>query len=599
MKINLSKHDIIGRSKKDLQDSGNLEFVGLKEISLAYVNTEETTKVPSVSIKDGFSESSRRYVRPYDSFNDEDTYIFDKNNEIVQVSMKRVGDTYYYEPKNQTEYTPLSFKVSLDIQKQEQYFNDKNYNIKVSAIETSENQEFVNKLISIFADKYIYGNCPSNVRINGGAKSELSLIEQDYRTADFVFIESSDGVHLGSSDSEGDIIDLDYILENHTNIWLSVDNYEDRIKVISATGALSTLHMNSTVIYDTTDYTITRSQMEVWNQDIDFIEGPDSVNFTYEYLNEAILLIHKIGKGFIIITPRWFLNNLAETGLMVYETMMKCYLQQYCRSKETTMWITDEPVDYLSYHEDKFNRSHKIVTIDELMLGHDFDYNNYRLINVITDTANVSFIGINENHELLFVKIGGESDPIKQINEQSFYTTKHTVINYAQEDISLVEVPLEIEVTVSNSAAYLTVQPIVSSSHKLFTKDVQTFRITDFTTQYGLYVDKGSSSISNTFCLIDRKEVPPSGLTQVATVRFDFTSRVVACDTRIPGGGLPDGQPDDYDMLDIGHINGRPYRLGSTFIIRVPKKLSNYESRIRTELDKHIAAGDEYVLVFE
>jgi hypothetical protein len=52
-------------------------------------------------------------------------------------------------------------------------------------------------------------------------------------------------------------------------------------------------------------------------------------------------------------------------------------------------------------------------------------------------------------------------------------------------------------------------------------------------------------------------------------------------------------------MLDIGHINGRPYRLGSTLIIRVPKKIKTYDEKIRRELDKHIAAGDEYVLVFE
>ena len=599
MKINLSKHDIIGRSKQDLQDSGNLEFVGLKEISLAYVNTEETNKIPTVSLKDGFSESSRRYVRPYDSFNDEDTYLFNKNNEIVKATMKRVGDVYYYEPRNQTEYTPMSFKVYLDIQKQEQYFNDKNYNIKVSAIETGENQEFVNKLISIFADKYIYGDCPSNVRINGGAKSELSLIEQDYRTADFVFIESSDGVHLGNSEDENDVIDFDYILENHTNVWLSTDNYEDRFKTVSATGAFSTLHMNDTVVYDTTEYNITRSQMVVWDQDLPFTEDEGSVIFNYEYLNEAILIIHKIGKGFMIVTPKWFLDNLAETSHMVYEAMMKCYLQQYCKSRETTLWITDEPVDYLSYHEDKFNRSHKIVTVDELMLDYDFDYNSYKLINVVTNTSNVSFLGINEKHELLFVKIGGESDPMKQVNEQSFYTTKHTVINYAQEDISLVETPLEIEVSLTDTTAYLTVQPIVSSSHKLFTTDVQTFKITDFSTQYGLYVNKGSTDITNTFSLIDRREIPETGLTQIATIRFDFTSKIVACDTRVSGGGLPDGQPDDYDMLDIGHVNGRPYRLGSTFIVRVPKKLSNYESRIRTELDKHVAAGDEYVLVFE
>lgn len=599
MKINLPRHNIIGRSKKDLIDSSNLEFVGLKEISLSYVNTEETTKTPKISIEDGYLQSSRKYVRPYDSFSDADTYMFDKNNNIVKSTMKRVGDTYYYEPKNQTEFTPLQFKVHLEVQRREKYCNDRNYNIKVSAIETTDNQSFVNNLISIFADKYKYGECPPNVRINGGAKSEMSLIEQSYETADFVFIQSDDGVHLGDSKKSDDEIDFDYILDNHTNVWLSCKDYQDRFKTVSARGAYSELHMSDTTLYNYKTYRVARSQMVVWDQEQEFIEDQTGSRYEYEYLNEAILIIHKVGKGYIVVTPDWFINDLSETGLMVYEAMMKCYLSAYYKSREASMWITDEPVDYLSYHEDKFNRRHNIVTVEELMLDHDIRYENYLISEVVTDTDLVSYLGVNDKHELLFVKMGGQTDPEKKINEQSFYTTKHTVINYAQEDVSLVELPIDIEVSITGTAAYVVVQPFVSSTKKIHISSSQTFRVTDFATEYALYVNEGSTDIENTFSLVDRRENPGLGLTRVAVIAFESTSETVACDTRVMGGGLPDDQPDDYDMLDIGHINGRPYRLGSTLIIRVPKKIKTYEERIRRELNKHIAAGDEYVLVFE
>ena len=387
MKINLPKHNIIGRSKKDLEDSRNLEFVGLKEISLSYINTEETTRQPRVSIEEGYLQSSRKYVRPYDSFSDADTYMFDKNNNIVKGTMKRVNETYYYEPANQTEFTPMQFKVYLEAQRREKFRNDRNYDIKVSAIEVTDNQSFVNNLISIFADKYKYGECPPNIRINGGAKSELSLIEQSYETADFVFIQSDDGIHLGDRTKPGDEIDFDYILDNHTNIWLSCKDYQDRFKTVSATGAYSELHMNSTVLYNYDTYRVARSHMEVWDQEQDFIEDQSKGRYEYEYLNEAILIIHKVGKGYIIVTPDWFINDLKETGLMVYEAMMKCYLSAYYKSREATMWITDEPVDYLSYHEDKFNRRHNIVRVEELMLDHDIRYEDYSISEVVTDTS--------------------------------------------------------------------------------------------------------------------------------------------------------------------------------------------------------------------
>lgn len=598
MKINLPKHDIIGRTRADLNHSNNLDYVGLKEISLAYINTEEIIYEPHVKIMDGFSNSSQHLVRPYDEFTDVDTYFFDQNNKKANPHMKRVGDIYYYEPISQTEYTPLTFQVYLKFRKQEEFWNNKQYNLLVSAIETNEDKSFINNLISIFADKYEKGFCPANIRINNGNKTAESLTEQSWQTADFVFIQSNDGRHFGDLEGEENEISLSAILDNYTCAWLFVKDYDSHFKTVLADGPLSTLHMENASVFNKSTYNVSRSSITIFDQDTFQGEGQDAT-ITYFYMNEAIQVQHYHNKGFIIISPDWLLDNLAETGQMIYETMMYCYLQRYYKSRRTTMWITNEPVDYLAYHERKFNRRHNVVTVDELMTDYDFDYNQSELIDVIVTTPYVYFLGINNKRELLFSKSGGTTDPVKGLEEQSYYTTKHTVINFTQSNLYTVETPLVVNVTISNSVGYVTVEPMLSSEKKIQTTTQQTFKIEDFTTEYNLYVNKGSSDIENTFFLLDRK-VPPNGdYTLVAQIYFTTDSKVISCDTRLMGGGLPSSQPDDYDMLDIGHVYGRPYRLGSALIVRLPIRLKQFESRIRAELNKHIAAGDEYVIVFE
>ena len=52
-------------------------------------------------------------------------------------------------------------------------------------------------------------------------------------------------------------------------------------------------------------------------------------------------------------------------------------------------------------------------------------------------------------------------------------------------------------------------------------------------------------------------------------------------------------------MIDIGNIYGRPYRIGSTVIIKLPKALQQYEQLLLKELDKHIASGEIPTLIFE
>ena len=65
------------------------------------------------------------------------------------------------------------------------------------------------------------------------------------------------------------------------------------------------------------------------------------------------------------------------------------------------------------------------------------------------------------------------------------------------------------------------------------------------------------------------------------------------------GGGLPEQLPDDYNMMDIGNLNGRPYRLGSTNIIHLPMAYKKYKDKIEDAVNLHAASGEYNIIVFD
>ena len=220
-------------------------------------------------------------------------------------------------------------------------------------------------------------------------------------------------------------------------------------------------------------------------------------------------------------------------------------------------------------------------------------------MDVRVTTPYVKYEGITSDNEILFSKVGGTPDPVKAVDEVSLYTTKHTVINYKPEDLFLVETAINFELTPTDNMFFLTVHPYISSEKCMYTATDQTFKIEDLTERYNLFIGKGSTDLQNMFFLLKEKEEPELSYVKVASIMFETEQVPQVHDIRILGGGLPEDQNDDYDMFDIGHVLGRPYRVGSTLIIRLPLKFQSYEERIRAEVDKHISAGDAYVLVFE
>ena len=65
------------------------------------------------------------------------------------------------------------------------------------------------------------------------------------------------------------------------------------------------------------------------------------------------------------------------------------------------------------------------------------------------------------------------------------------------------------------------------------------------------------------------------------------------------GGGLSEDEEDNYELLDIGHMNGRPYRIGGALVLTMPTKYKPYEDLIQKAIDKYKVAEDYIAIIFK
>ena len=84
---------------------------------------------------------------------------------------------------------------------------------------------------------------------------------------------------------------------------------------------------------------------------------------------------------------------------------------------------------------------------------------------------------------------------------------------------------------------------------------------------------------------------------KIAEITLDSNSKLSCGDIRQFGGG--EISSDNYEMIDSSSIKGRPYRVGSTMIIRLPKRFKAYQDILENEIAKHTASADYPILVFE
>jgi hypothetical protein len=114
---------------------------------------------------------------------------------------------------------------------------------------------------------------------------------------------------------------------------------------------------------------------------------------------------------------------------------------------------------------------------------------------------------------------------------------------------------------------------------------------------YTVFMDLKSKTLD--FCYeSEYKESEDKVYIAIVTIE-EVKSDQYLTDMRLKGGGLPEDMPDNFNLLDIGHIYGRPYRQANTLVITLPKKYEPYKKEILDIVEKYKVAEDYTILFFE
>ena len=576
----------------------------INDIALSYVNTQDEEYYLETNINENFLKESKVPINPYSEVPDQNVFLFNDNNEIVtNIELKRLGNKYIYEPSNMIEYTPTTFNCNVLIKKNMSFKNNENYNLKISVIEDSNELTYSTELIKIFADAYRRNIAPANISVNNKSLKPESLISSSLNDNDFIFAYSVDGVNILDKDNKVIDVNIVDLLNNHVNVWLSVDKFDETLikqekfdKII--------IHGQNTVLYNSKEYKQNTNIKDVQYFIFDTSKRHkqyEGNEYKYNYFANSVLIIEKQNSGFLIVTPSFVLNDLTSNVKLIYETLFQVFLKAYYLSKTESSWITNEPVDYMAYLNTKLNTYHKSINLKKLLENENYNiYNNFSLINVTTSNDEVRFKNLNSNGYLYFYKTNKNIDPIKKKDEVSFLTTKQTVINYHKENIFYLETKFNFTYNIDNGVVYITVLPYYSSSNKIRNNTKQTLVLKDSNIPYYICTKETTSQVESMFTLIRSSDYSYDQHGYIlCTINLKTKRTTKIYDIRVQGGGLPLNQKNNYNLIDIGNPYGRPYRVGSTMVITLPKKCEEYDVYIKKEIDKHISSGEYPVIIYK
>lgn len=590
MKIYPQEHEIL--ESADIQ---------VKDIPLAYIDTADNQYKVDINVENDFLMDGRRQVRPYDSFTDEFTCFFDANDKVIDdVPLKRKGNRFYYEPAEAEVFAPTRFSCVINCQRNDKYSSRMDYNIKA----WTSSEQLAYDLTAIFGDAWKTGRAPQNIKVNSGAMTAGAFIgqtEDDMLQNDFLFFESPDGVQYKTLNTAGEEIlediPIDKFLDNHVNLWLSVDKFDEMMNKSSTLP----LHVVPQV-FKQRDYRIhTKKGVPIFSLDTRHY-GYDDPTYTYSLFNYSVLILEKPGKGFIVVTPKAILDNSAKYAGMIYEALLSIYCRSYFDVPTAETWITVHPVDYAVDHAEQFSKSQGSVNLNRVMQDceqrTDIAY-DIRSVNTNKPTL-VLFSGIDSDGEMQFISLR-DDEPDKPKGAISYYTSSGNIVYYVPEDVYLIERPFKAGYSIdSNNVIRIVVEPAKSSLHKIHTERPFELEVPNNLGTYYICASPLPGELSTVFKLVlsNNYDSAKDGY-KIATVVISCEQHTKVYDVRIMGGGLPEQLPDDYNMMDIGNLNGRPYRLGSTNIIHLPIAYKKYKDKIEDAVNLHAASGEYNIIVFD
>ena len=598
-------------------------------IPLAYINMDYAKYEMNTSINEDFLKNDiNKNVQltpllPEQEINPE-SFIFNKYEERVDIKdmCKRKNNKYYLNPVY--SYCPYNFSYDVTIKKNMQFSSSAIYNISVACIDDADSLDLSARLSKILLTPI---DSTDPVRFNEG-KSIDSLVNVKYDEVDFVFMETVDGKVLDDiSRQEANIANL---LDKNVNVWVGCDihhlyKYQDSNlgeSTFTNIGSFKDFELKRAMISNekiiSSDVYINLDRPDLRKQ-----ENVNIYNIFKTSLSPILILEHK-GKGFEIISHNDVLKYPERYKNLIQETLLYVYLMSYKRSRRVDEWITSSVPDYEVINNKIYSKNKFIAhdSFNDLFKLTDSSYQVYH-VNIYDNSNNelpvdksdlssypqISYIDI-INNKLVF-KMEQEGQLYKEILKPTGWVSVYSngKIYYLDQIYYHVESNItdKLFFIEHNNDLIVKLYPFKSSKNDIDLKTNLELEIKGFKTEvngilraindiYIIYLNKDNMKLE--YESINRYEAEKNHV-EIARVEIKQSiDNTYVMDMRQLGGGLPEDAPIiDYNLLDIGNANGRPYRKSNTLIVKMPKKYEPYKDQITKAIEKY-KVGEDYPIVF-
>mgnify|MGYP003291627103 CR=1 FL=1 len=609
-------------------------------IPLAYLNNSNPTYKFERDSHDDFKITSRSLILPNQVLDSEDVLIFDEygNTKDSATLINRQGDKYVYSPNNMVEFTPLLFNYNVTAKRNITYNNSKMFNFNVACVDDPEKLDFTKKLEQILINHNGEGYL-NNILINSGEKS-IGPVEEISNRTDFVFIESPDGEHYNFMPDEdmedtggSNRIPIESFLGSNMNTWIISDDHKNfpMVHGIGYNVRVKNPNIKRLGSFEIKDY---------YNVN-DLFLRTYTVHNLFDTDICPILILEYINQGYLILSSSeiFDIDKADIYRDVVFEVMLYVYSNSYIKSDFVPEYITPYMPDYEVVNgslksKNEFisetrlndllrtNTSEYVLTNIEITDGGNENIPNGDLMAIV---EGITFSGVS-NNKVKFKMVNNNklySEPERPPGWKSIYHNHK--IYYIEELHYLMETKIgeaneEIDnklfVLENGNNIEIKLYPFKSSKHGLDIRRDLRLTIPGFKTDvngqiraknetYALCIDKTRNELRYFFnddymakVEDNDEEVRYCALLTTITV-IEKLGEDYLTDMRVRGGGLPEDMPDNFNLLDIGHIYGRPYRQANTLVFTLPKKYEIYKDEILEVINKYKVAEDYTVLFFE
>lgn len=598
------------------------------DIPLSYIDTQQIDYKINSIINESFKIKNKKEVLPYSDLNRNLICFFNEKNEQIDYltlskDIKQEGDKYVYLPYGTKIFNPKTFSYRVVAKKKMEYSSKTRYDLSIFNFSPETNSY----LMPIFGDAPSRLAAPSNVIINNGDLSTYQLMNGNLNSKDFSFVMMKDN----KMDNDNQRFDYTITLPYKSNLFVimsdeyAVNKGSAEDIPLEKEGDVPSIQLRMYKEDVSLEYSLKKSNIysEVKVSSKHYFEVPVSTddiiyhNIFTSTKKVPILIEEHVGKGFIIYCSQDLIIPSAITNSkVIYEALMYVYLKAYLITAQRREWITDIMPDYIISNKSLIKKE-KFTSNVEIHKMVGLNQNDVEPFEVIIDPTlypYVKFMGMSQNF-LTFEKDisnGNQkySDPPKPEGAISIYTERQNII-YCKDFVYKIDDSLEDNMSIEkiDNKVQVTIKPFRHSTTGIYVKKLTQLSINlsnvinnnEIQMQNAdFYIVCKQNDSASYFECVNSLEYSPSQGVILSTIQIrQDDSKTVIYDMRQRGGGLPEGEDDNFDCFDIGHMFGRPYRKAGSLIITLPKYLEKHKGLVMKTVKQYCVAEEYPIIIFK